>query len=165
MKVWVAISATNTKERVQTVGPFDLIVRTTITVDPADDNRFVSATPWQYTAPAIPALDWTALGGDVVFGQDAGGNLPQLPLGPQGALRTVTGSAVIHISFEGGAAIYMDCRPGATDVDIDFGGPTYKPGPVDPVRHRGRAEEHVLPELGRAQRGRRPRELPGRVRP
>jgi len=132
VKVWVAISATNTKERVQTVGPFDLTARTTITVDPADDNRFLSATPWQYTAPAIPALDWTALGGDVVFGQDAGGNLPQLPLGPGGALRAVTGSAVIHISFEGGAAIYMDCRPGATDVDIDFGGPTYKPGPVTP---------------------------------
>ena len=57
VKVWIAISATNTKERVQVVGPFDVIARTTITVDPADDNRFLSATPWQYTAPAIPALD------------------------------------------------------------------------------------------------------------
>ena len=154
MKVWVAISATNTKERVQTVGPFDLVARTTITVDPADDNRFLSATPWQYTAPAIPALDWTALGGDVVFGQDAGGNMAQLPVGPSGALRAVAGSAVIHISFPAGGAIYMDCRPGATDVEFDFSGPTYQPRPVSPFdTEAGPRNTACLNSVGRSVAG------------
>ena len=109
---------------------------TTITVDPADDNRFLSATPLQYTTPVIPELTWTAVGGDVVFAQDAGGNLPQLPVGTDGALRTVTGSAVIKASFAGGASIYMDCRPGhTTGIEFDFAGPTYDAGPATPVRH------------------------------
>ena len=116
----------------QVVGPFDVVARTTITVDPADDNRFVSATPWQYNLPAVPALDWTALGGDVVFGQDAGGNLPPLPVGTGGANRAVTGSTVIHIAFPGGGAIYMDCRPGRTAIEHDFAGSTYEPGPTTP---------------------------------
>ena len=104
--------------------------RTTITVDPADDNRFVSATPWQYTAPAMPALEWTALGGDVVFGQDAGGNLPQLPVGQRRRqLRAVTGSTVIHISFPGGGAIYMDCRPGRTTGDRASTSPARRTSP------------------------------------
>ena len=54
VKVWIAISATNTKERVQVVGPFDV----TATDDDHGRSRptttaSVSATPWQYTTPAI----------------------------------------------------------------------------------------------------------------
>ena len=44
-------------ERVQVVGPIAVTATTTITVDPADDNRFLSATPFEYTTPVIPALD------------------------------------------------------------------------------------------------------------
>jgi len=62
----------------------------------------------------IPALDWTAVGGDVTIAQDAGGHLPQLPVGTGGALRTVTGSVVIDSAFAGGASIFMGCRPGRT---------------------------------------------------
>ena len=69
MKVWIAIRATNTAERVQVVGPIAVTATTTITVDPADDNRFLSATPFEYTTPVVPALTWTAVGGDVVVAQ------------------------------------------------------------------------------------------------
>jgi hypothetical protein len=132
VKVWIAIRASNTSERVQIV-PIDVTATTTITVDPADDNRFLGATPFEYTTPVIPELTWTAVGGDVVFAQDAGGSLPQLPVGTDGALRTVTGSAVIEAAFAGGASIYMDCRPGhTTGIEFDFAGPTYAPGPATP---------------------------------
>src|SRR5262249_37186229 len=81
VNVWLAIRATDTKERAQVVGRLTVTASTTITVDPADDNRFLGATPWQYTAPVIPELTWTAVGGDVVFSQDPGGSLPPLPVG------------------------------------------------------------------------------------
>jgi hypothetical protein len=63
-------------------GYFELTATTTITVDHADHGRFLAATPFEYTTPVIPALDWTAVGGDVTIAQDAGGHLPQLPLAP-----------------------------------------------------------------------------------
>ena len=114
----------------QVVGPIDVTATTTITVDPADDDRFLTATPFEYTTPGDPELTWTAVGGDIVFAQDAGGNLPQLPVGTDGALRTVTGSAVIRAAFAGERrSIYMDCRPGhTTGIEFDFAGPTYDPG-------------------------------------
>ncbi len=132
VKVWIAVRATNTAERVQVVGPIAVTATTTITVDPADDNRFLSATPFEYTTPVVPALTWTALGGDVVVAQGQAGSIAaQLPVGTSGALRTVTGSAVIDAQFAGGASIYMDCRPGkTTNIEFDFAGPTYDPGPA-----------------------------------
>jgi hypothetical protein len=135
VKVWLAIRATNTAERVQVVGPIAVTATTTITVDPADDNRFLSATPFEYTTPVVPALTWTALGGDVVVSQGSAGSIAtQLPVGTNGALRTVTGSAVIEAQFAGGASISMDCRPGkTTGIEFDFAGPTYEPGPATPV--------------------------------
>ncbi len=54
VKAWIAIKATNTKERVQWAGPVTLTASTDITVDPADDDRFVSATPFVYTDPVLP---------------------------------------------------------------------------------------------------------------
>jgi hypothetical protein len=134
VKVWLAIRATNTKEAVQrTLTPIEVVASTTITVDPADDNRFLSATPFSYTTPVVPELTWTAVGGDVVFAQDGGGSLPPLPVGNGDAVRTVTGSAVIKASFAGGASIYMDCRPGhTTGIEFDFAGPTFASGPATP---------------------------------
>src|SRR5215218_6730976 len=134
VKVWLAIRATNTKEGVQrSLTPIEVVASTAITVDPADDNRFLSATPFTYTTPVVPELTWTAVGGDIVFAQDAGGTLPPLPVGNGDVLRTVTGSAVIKASFAGGASIYMDCRPGhTTGIEFDFAGPTFAPGPATP---------------------------------
>ena len=133
VNVWLAVSATNTKERVQVVGPIAVTATTTITVDHADDDRFLAATPFEYTTPVVPALTWTALGGEVAIGQDAGGHLPQLPVGNNGALRAVTGSAVIEAAFAGGTSIYLDCRPGrTTNITFDFAGPTYEPVAATP---------------------------------
>ncbi|WP_157591992.1 hypothetical protein [Solirubrobacter soli] len=135
VKVWIAVRATNTAERVQVVGPIAVTATTVITVDPADDNRFLSAAPFAYTTPVVPALTWTAAGGDVVVSQAHAGSITtQLPVGTNGALRTVTGSAVIDAQFAGGASIYMDCRPGrTTGIEFDFAGPSYEPGPATPV--------------------------------
>lgn len=155
VQVWLAISATNTKERVQVVGPIAVTATTTIAVDPTDDNRFVSATPWQYTTPVIPALEWTAVGGPVEFAQAGTGQLPQLPVGADGALRTVTGSAVIRASFAGGVGIYMDCRPGhTTGIEYDFAGPTYAPGPATAFgRLAGPRNTSCLSSVGRQVSG------------
>ena len=135
VKVWLAIRATNTAERVQLVGPITTTATTTITVDPADDNRFLSATPWSYTTPVVPALTWTAVGGDVVIAQAlAGAITTQLPVGVGGGLRTVTGSLVIDAQFDGGVSMAMDCRPGRTTlIEFDFAGPSYEPLPPTPV--------------------------------
>ena len=163
VKVWIAISATNTKERVQVVGPFDVVARTTITVDPADDNRFLSRDAVAVHGAGVPALEWTALGGDVVFGRTPAATCRRCRSAPA-ADRTVTGSTVIHIAFPGGGAIYMDCRPGAT-ASTSTSRADVQAGAADAVRHRGRTAEHVLPELGRPPGGRRARELPRRLRP
>jgi len=135
VKVWLAIRGTNTAERVQVVGPITTTATTTITVDPADDNRFLSATPWTYTTPVVPALTWTAVGGDVAISQaSAGAITTQLPVGVGGAMRTVTGSAVILTEFEDDLSMAMDCRPGRTTlIEFDFAGPSYQPLPPTPV--------------------------------
>jgi hypothetical protein len=135
VKVWIAIRATNTAERVQVAGPIAVTATTTITVDPADDNRFLAATPFEYTTPVVPELTWTAVGGDIVVSQAPAGSITTpLPVGTGGALRTVTGSTVIDAAFAGGASISMDCRPGrTTGVSFDFAGPSYEPGPATPI--------------------------------
>ena len=93
VSVWAAIRATNTAERVRLVGPITTTARTTITADPTD-GRFISATPWTYTTPVVPALDWTAVGGDMVVSQAAAGAITQqLPVGAGGALRPVTAAS------------------------------------------------------------------------
>ena len=92
--------------------------RTTITVDPADDNRFLSATPWQYNLPRCRRSSGPRVGGDVVFGQDARRQpAASCRSGTAARNRAVTGSTVIHIAFPAGGAIYMDCRPGRTTGD------------------------------------------------
>src|SRR4029453_12478330 len=96
--------------------PIEVVATTTITVDHADDERFLSATPFEYTTPVVPEMTWTAVGGDVVFSQDTGGHLPALPVGTGDALRAVTGSVVIQAALPG-ASIYMDCRPGQTTIE------------------------------------------------
>ena len=130
--VWIAIRATNTKERVQVVGPIRVTASTTIEVDPADDNRFLHSTPWQYTTPVIPELTWTAVGGDIVFSQAGPGTLGPLPIGPGGSNRTPIGSVIINALIPGGLIFYMDCQPGATnDVSpVDLAGPSLTPAPA-----------------------------------
>jgi len=122
-KVWVAVRGTNTRERVRVVGPVDISATTTISVDPADDNRFSSATPWSYAAPTLPSFDWLAVGGDVNIGQAGPGTLPALPVGPGGTSRPIAGSAVIQLLFSTGASLYLDCQPGVTTgLQYDFAG-------------------------------------------
>ena len=155
VQVWLAIAATNTKEGVQIVS-MDVTASTTITVDPADDNRYISSTPWEYTTPAIPELAWTAVGGDVVFSQGPGVSIREpLPVGTGGAARTVTGSAVIKASFAGGVGIYLDCRPGrTTGIEFDFAGPTYEPVAAVPFDSKpGPRNMTCLSSVGRGVSG------------
>ncbi len=153
--VWLAIEGTNTKERVQVLGPFDVVARTTITVDPADDNRFLSATPWAYSDPVVPELTWTAVGGDVAFRQAGAGALPSLPTGPGGALRRPLGSAVIQARLAGGANLVMDCQPGATTgIEFDFAGPSFAAAPAPPFDvEQGPRNLMCVSELGRQVSG------------
>lgn len=153
--VWLAIEGTNTKERVQVLGPFDVVARTTITVDPADDNRFLSATPFAYTDPALPELTWTAVGGDVDFRQAGGGSLPPLPTGPGGSLRQPLGSAVIQANLAAGANVVMDCQPGATTgIEFDFAGPTFAAATATPFDGEdGPQSLMCVSELGRQVTG------------
>jgi hypothetical protein len=154
VKVWVAISATNTKERVQyTTVPIEVVATTTITVDPADDNRYLSSTPFEYTSPVVPEMTWTAVGGDVVFSQDTGGHLPPLPIGTGDALRAVTGSAVIKASLPG-ASIYLDCRPGQTIIEFDGAGTEHTPGSAVPFASKaGPKNTTCLSSVGRQVSG------------
>ena len=126
---WIAVKASNTKEGVQVVGPLDVTATTTITVDTADDGRFVGATPLTYTDPVLPATTWTATGGDVAFSQADEGTLPRLPIGPGGAQRQPFGSTVIQANLNG-VNFVMDCAPGAaTDVNpSDNAGPGHAAG-------------------------------------
>lgn len=154
-RVWVAVEGTNTKERVQVLGPFDVTARTTITVDPADDNRFLNATPWVYSDPVVPELTWTAVGGDVAFRQAGAGTLPQLPIGPSGSLRTPLGSVVIQAELAGGANVVMDCQPGhTTGIEYDFTGPSFQPVPAVPFDvESGPRNLMCVSELGRQVSG------------
>lgn len=110
VKVWVALQATNTLERVQLVGPVAVEARTTITTAP--NGEFLGATPITYTPPALPTTTWTAAGGDVALSQAPAGAITQrLPIGPDDALRAVKGSAVILADLSP-VRFSMDCQPG-----------------------------------------------------
>lgn len=127
-RVWLVVEGTNTRERTQLVGPVDVTATTTITVDPADDNRFLAATPFAFSDPPVQQMTWTSVGGDAAFRQAGAGVLPALPVGPGGTLRSIGGSAVIHLTFASGASIFLDCQPGVTtNIQFDFMGPTFTP--------------------------------------
>lgn len=140
-KVWVAIAATNTLERVQVLGPYDVTAHTTIeTVDPTDPT-YVSDDGMNIDA--LPVLDdttWTAVGGDVVFSQAGPGSLGVKPVGPivggVHADRTIAGSILVHADVGTGTAVsfYMDCQPGAVNnpAPTDLAGPTFTPASPAP---------------------------------
>ncbi len=132
-KVWVAVEATNTLEGVQVQGPFVVTATTTIEVDTGSD-AYISDNGFQYTNPTLPDTDWTAVGGDVRFGQAGPGTLGSLPVGPSGASRAVAGSVVIQANVAGGVSFFMDCQPGATqDVNPnDEAGPSFLSEPATP---------------------------------
>lgn len=128
VKVWVALQATNTLERTQLVGPVAIQARMTITTGPG--GAFVSATPITYTPPALPATTWTAAGGDLALSQAPAGAITQrLPIGPDDALRTVKGSAVILADLSP-VRFSMDCQPGRGN-DTGTGPIVAAPAPFD----------------------------------
>jgi hypothetical protein len=131
--VWVAVKGTNTAEDVRVVGPIAVTATTTIQVDPTTD-AYVSDTGFAYNAPTLPALSWTAVGGDVSFGQAGPGTLGSLPVGPSGTVRPIAGSVAIQANVGLGVSFYMDCQPGATlGVNpTDGAGPTFTPGAAPP---------------------------------
>jgi hypothetical protein len=107
VKVWIAIRGTNTTQGVQ-YHEVETVAVTTITTNGA---TFLSATPIEYTIPAVPDLHWTARGGPVEFRQGGSGTLPQLPVGPNGRLQQPRGSLYIEASL-GQASIGFDCVSG-----------------------------------------------------
>jgi len=139
VKVWVAIAATNTLERVQAQGPFSLTASTTISVEPSD-GTFQGATPFSYTEPMLAPSDWAAVGGDVRFSQAGPGTLGVLPIGPLvggvHANRTVAGSIAIQADVGDGGLVsfYMDCQPGAVidPAPSDLAGATFAPAAATP---------------------------------
>ncbi|MGD9695777.1 MAG: hypothetical protein AB7V42_08970 [Thermoleophilia bacterium] len=155
-KVWIAIRATNTAERVRVVGPIDVAATTVIEADTIE-GAFISATPFSYTAPALPELDWTAVGGDVAVSQAGEGALGTLPVGPGGAARATGGSAVIQLTFPQvpQASLVLDCRPGTvTEIAYDFMGPRYNPGAAAVADVVAGPQNLVcLDELGRLRSG------------
>ena len=132
-KVWVAVRATNTLEGVRVFGPIAVTATTTIQIDPVTD-AYVSDNGFQYSTPSLPDSTWTAVGGDVAFGQAGPGTLGPLPIGAGGALRATSGSVVIAADVAGGVSFVMDCQPGATqDVNpTDGAGATFAPAAATP---------------------------------
>ncbi|MGD9570439.1 MAG: hypothetical protein AB7V62_00965 [Thermoleophilia bacterium] len=130
--VWLAVRATNTKERTRVVGPVTISATTTIDADPSSGD-FIGATPWSYSAPVLPQFDWLAVGGDVAISQAGPGTLPVLPVGPGDAPRALTGSAAIQLTFTSSPVVpspslYLDCQPGATTgIEFDFSGDGFAP--------------------------------------
>ncbi len=110
-RVWLAVRGSNTRERARVVGPIDISATTTITVDPADDNRFASATPFAYTIPVLPQFDWTAVGGDVAIGQAGPGTLPTLPVGPGNAPRGIQAAPSSSLRSRAAAASTSTASP------------------------------------------------------
>ena len=107
------MKATNTVEGVQLIGPVTTQATTTVTVHPGDDS-YESSTPPVYTPPALPPTTWTATGGDIVFSQADAGAIGTLPLNGGGGMRSVVGSLVVQMFFNGGTAVnsVFDCQPG-----------------------------------------------------
>ena len=132
-KVWVAVAATNTSQKVQVQGPFIVTATTFIETDPTTE-AYVSDTGFTYANPTLADSNWTAVGGDVAFSQAGPGTLPPLPIGPGGALRTPDGSVVIQTTLTGNVSFYMDCQPGVTqDVNPnDDAGPSFLPHTATP---------------------------------
>lgn len=136
VKAWVAVQATNTVEGVQLIGPVTTQATTTVTVHPGDD-AYESSTPPAYTPPTLPQTTWTATGGDIVFSQAAGGAIGMLPLQqPGGGMRTVVGSLVVQMFFNGGTAVnsVFDCQPGeVVSEEYEGIGSTFRVKPAVPV--------------------------------
>ena len=108
VKVWLAVRGTNTTQGVQ-VQAIDTIAETTITTA---SGQFVSATPIEYSIPALGSQQWTARGGPVDFRQAGSSSLPPLPVGPGGRLQQPKGSLYILATL-GEATFGLDCVPGS----------------------------------------------------
>ena len=113
VKAWVAVKATNTVEGVQLIGPVTTQATTTVSVHAGDDS-YESSTPPVYTLPVLPPTTWTATGGDITFSQADGGAIGTLPLNSGGGMRSVAGSLVVQMFFNGGTTVnsVFDCQPG-----------------------------------------------------
>ena len=108
VKVWLAVRGTNTTQGVQ-MQAIETIAETTITTA---SGQFVSATPIDYSIPALGSQQWTARGGPVDFRQAGSNSLPPLPVGPGGRLQQPKGSLYILATL-GEATFGLDCVPGS----------------------------------------------------
>lgn len=109
---WFDVRASNTVEGVRREGPFVFNATTNVVID-AQQN-FVSATPFAFPEVELPDRTWTATGGPVEVSQAPRGAVGgTLPTGPNNALRSVSGSAVIAVNFPPPttARVTLDCAP------------------------------------------------------
>ena len=131
-RIWVAIGGTATTPGVQ-VHELAATAVTHITVQPDGTPK---STPISVTVP-IPDTSWQAgADGVAAFAQAGPGTLPEIPVGPSGALVKPTGSVFISAQLEGGLHYDLDCQPGHA-MSTGSGSETFTAGTATPFAATG----------------------------
>ncbi|MGD9697139.1 MAG: hypothetical protein AB7V42_15930 [Thermoleophilia bacterium] len=110
--VWVAVQATNTAERIQTVR-LETTAHVTISLNELGQPQASAIT---YDPILLPNFDWRSTRGPVEVRQAPAGSLPPIPVGPGGGLQKPDGSFYIRAEL-GALNLGLDCLPGAFTAD------------------------------------------------